>query len=58
MPKIRIIEKDSIQELEVAINFILEHLSPQDIIDIKYSGNGARPTYGSNKYSAMLSLKE
>lgn len=56
--KIKIVEKDSFWELENAINFILAKLSPQDIIDIKYSGNGARPTYGFNKYSAMIILKE
>lgn len=57
--RIKIIEKDSFQELENAINFILANLSPQDIIDIKYSVNRVRPPYAIyNNYSAMIILKE
>ena len=56
--RIKIIEEENYWELENLINEVLARLSPENIIDIKYSGCAARPPYGINKYSVMIILKE
>lgn len=55
--KVKILECENKYDLEEKINEKLKKYKNEDIIDIKYSGNGNISTYSINKYSAMIILK-
>ena len=55
--RIEIIERSDYHRLEEAINSILKYIQPEQIFDIKYSGNGNQATYSNDYYSAMIIYK-
>lgn len=56
--KVKIFESRSKDDLEEDINFFLSYQNQDDIIDIKYSGNGNHSNYSIDYYSAMIILKK
>ena len=56
--RVKIFESRSKDDLEDDINFFLECQNQDNIIDIKYSGNGNHSNYSIDYYSAMVILKK
>ena len=52
--RVSIIERDSRWELEKAVNEFLKQVSPSNIFDIKYCGEGNDPAYSILRYSVMI----
>lgn len=52
--KVKIVEREGYQELEESVNMILSVHKSSEIFDIKYSGSGSRPPYGTKYFSAMI----
>lgn len=52
--KVKILENNNIYDLKNAINNELKYYTEDEIVDIKYSGNGGTAPYGIRKYSAMI----
>lgn len=52
--KVKIIEEESRWDLEEAVNKFLKQVSPSNILDIKYCGEGNHPTYSISRYSVMI----
>ena len=56
--KVKIFESRSKDDLEEDINSFLSYQNQDDVIDIKYSGNGNHSNYSIDYYSAMIILKK
>ena len=56
--KVKIFESRSKEDLEKDINLFLRYQNQDDVIDIKYSGNGNHSNYRIDYYSAMIILKK
>ena len=56
--KVKIFESKSKESLEEDINLFLRYQNQDEIIDIKYSGNGNHSNYSIDYYSAMIILKK
>ena len=56
--RVKIFESRSKDDLEEDINFFLECQNQDNIIDIKYFGNGNHSNYSIDYYSAMVILKK
>lgn len=56
--RVEIVEAESTYDLERKINSKLSTFKDEDILDIKYSGNGNSSAFSSNKYSAMIIYKQ
>ena len=52
--KVKIIEKESYFDLERDVNEFLRQVSPSNILDIKYCGEGNHPMYSISRYSVMI----
>ena len=56
--KVKIFESRFKEDLEKDINLFLRYQNQDDVIDIKYSGNGNHSNYSIDYYSAMIILKK
>ena len=56
--KVKIFESRSKEDLEKDINLFLRYQNQDDVIDIKYSGNGNHSNYSIDYYSAIIILKK
>ena len=55
--KVKIIEKESPWDLEEAVNKFLKSVSPSNVLDIKYCGEGNHSSYSISRYSVMIIMK-
>ena len=56
--RVKIFESRSKDDLEDDINLFLECKNQDEVIDVKYSGNGNHSNYSIDYYSAMIILKK
>ena len=56
--KVKIFESKSKEGLEKAINIFLIYQKLDEVIDVKYSGNGNHSNYRIDYYSAMIIIKK
>ena len=56
--RVKIIEDDSVWELEKKINEFLKDIDDDKIIDIKYQGIGSSPVHGLDSPSVMVIMKD
>lgn len=52
--KVKILEDQSMYQLEQKVNHALSKLDPRDVIDIKYTGAAVHSRGSVHYYSAML----
>ena len=56
--KVKIFESKSKEGLEEDINLFLRYQNQDEVIDVKYSGNGNHSNYSIDYYSAMIIFKK
>ena len=56
--KVKIFESKSKEDLEEDINLFFFFYNQDEVIDVKYSGNGNHSNYSIDYYSAMIILKK